>query len=78
MNDQLKYGKFRAVLGRGDDKAFAIVSVDAYGSISWDIVSEPEFSMASLDDLPQDLFAEVNTVYEQLNFSDDDIADEKI
>lgn len=72
MNDSKAVGNFRAVLGKGDDKAFAIVTVDAYGSISWLVVSEHEFNMAEYDDLPSHLFEGVNDFYEKLNFSIDD------
>jgi len=74
MNDHMAYGNFRAVLGEGDDKAFTIVTVDQFGSISWSIVTELEFNEAKFDDLPQDLFKGVNDFYEQLNFSIDDPA----
>jgi hypothetical protein len=72
MNDSVVFGNFRAVLGDGDDKAFTIVTVDRYGSISWLAVSEPEFNAAEYDDLPPDLFEKVNDFYDQLNFSIDD------
>lgn len=73
MNDQLVFGNFRAVLGDGDDKAFAIVTLDLHGSISWEVVTEQDFNAAEFDDLPQDLFERVNDFYGQLNFSTDDI-----
>lgn len=72
MSDQKAIGNFRAVLGKGDDKAFAIVTVDGYGSVSWLVVPEQEFNAAKFDDLPQELFKGVNDFYEQLNFSIDD------
>ncbi|HEY9163809.1 MAG TPA: hypothetical protein VIN57_04280 [Magnetovibrio sp.] len=72
MSEQKAVGNFRAVLGKGGDQAFAIVTVDAYGSISWLVVSEQEFNEATYDDLPQELFAGVNDFYEKLNFSIDD------
>lgn len=75
MNDQVVFGSFRAVLGDGDDKAFAIVTLDLHGSISWEVVTEQAFNAAELDDLPQDLFKRVNDFYEQLNFSIDDSDD---
>lgn len=74
MNDQKPIGNFRAVLGKGDDKAFAIVTVDGYGSVSWLVVSEPEFNAVKFDDLPPELFEGVNDFYEQLNFSIEDTA----
>lgn len=69
-------GTYRAILGEGDEKAFSIVTVHEVGSISWEPVSEQEFNDAHYDDLPQDVFAQVNDIYNQLNFSNDDIADE--
>ena len=75
MNDQLVFGNFRAVLGDGDDKAFAIVTVDLHGSISWEVVTEQDFNAAEFDDLPQDLFERVNDMYGQLNFFGDDSDD---
>ena len=72
MNENLGAGKYRAVLGDGNDKALAIVTIMDDGSISWFIVSEQEFNDADYSDLPKDLFGQINDVYEKLNFSDDD------
>lgn len=76
MIENFSAGTYRAILGEGDEKAFVIVTVFEVGSISWEPVSEQEYNDAHYDDLPQDLYAQVNDIYNQLNFSDDDIADE--
>ena len=76
MNKNFSFVKYRAILGDGDEKAFTIVTVQQLGTISWEAITEQEFSDAQYDDLPEDLFAQVNGAYNQLNFSDDDIADE--
>lgn len=76
MNENFNFANYRAILGDGDEKAFAIVTIHQIGTTSWELVTEQEFNDAHYDDLPKDLFAQVNDVYSQLNFSNDDIADE--
>ena len=76
MNDNPGFANYRAVLGDGAEKAFAIVTVMEHGSISWSIVTEHEFNDANYNDIPQDLFEQVNDAYRQLSFLDDDIADD--
>ena len=76
MNKNLGFVKYRAILGDGGEKAFAIVTVQELGTISWEFVTEQDFNDTHYDDLAEDLFAQVNAAYNQLNFSNDDIADE--
>ena len=65
--------RYRAVLSDENGKEFAIVAVSYDGSISWSTVSEDRFNNANCDDLPKDLFEQVNHAYGKLNFSNDDV-----
>lgn len=76
MFENLSFGNYRAILGAGDEKAFAIVTAHEVGTVSWDLVTEQEFNDSQHDDLPEALFAQVNDVYIQLNSLNDDITDE--
>ena len=69
MIESLKATKYRAVLGDADEPEFLIVTVVDNGSISWTVVTEQVYADSGCDDLPQDLFGQVNAVYGKLQIS---------
>lgn len=77
MIEPIDFAKYRAVLDDGREKVFAFVVVQGNGSISWEVVGEQQFHDATLDDLPQQLFEQVNGIFRQLNalgdFPDDEV-----
>ena len=70
------YAKYRAVLRDGNEQEFAVVVVQDTGSVSWTVVSEQEFNDANCDDLPDDLFDQVNSAYGNLKLLGNDVPDE--
>lgn len=74
-----KITKYRAVLGAEGDQDFAIVVVQDTGSVSWSLVGEQEYNDANCDDLPEEMFDQVNTAYEHLKLLGNDVPrDDKV
>jgi len=78
MSSHFGATKYRAVLGEKTAPELAIVVVQDNGSISWSAVSEQEYNTADCDDLPNDLFEQVNSAYASLKSLDDPVDDDDV